>query len=296
MYGYRIKINSLPKLVWACETTLNNYEWKNRNSCDMLEISFSKFDVKHLTVNQNKYTLRNSSLSCVPSNENREAFCEPEKPITIVSIAVKLSGFTFEPCEITEADINDTSAILLPSFLEDLPLANELDLIKTLHKIIQLSSNHSESENIAFISAFFKLLYEIDHITRNTSCSKKDNRNYYIKKADYIIESEYNKKISLQSVASELHLSPIYLSTMYKEHSGINFSEQLLNTRMKHAEKLLIDQNISTAKIAELCGFCDESYFRKKFKQFFGMNVREYRQIKNGLTLYHEKPRRKNPL
>ena len=81
---------------------------------------------------------------------------------------------------------------------------------------------------------------------------------------------------------------------MYKYITGINFSEQLLNVRMKHAEKLLIDRNIPTAKVAELCGFCDESYFRKKFKCFFGINVKECRQIKNGLTLYHAKPQRKN--
>lgn len=293
MYGYKVKINSLPKLMWACETTLNNYEWQNRNRRDMLEISFSKFVTKNITVNNNSYILKNSALSCIMANERREAFCEPESPITIVSIAVKLSDFIFEPCELTEADRNDKTKLLLPAYLEDLPLFDELDLIKTLHKIIKSASNNSENENIAFISEFFNLLYKIDLITRNKSDDKNQNNNYYIKKIDYIIESKYSEKITLQSVASELNISPIYLSNMYKDCSGINFSEQLLNVRMKHAEKLLIDQNIPTSKVAELCGFCDESYFRKKFKQFFGMNVREYRQIKNGLTLYHEKPQNK---
>lgn len=292
MYGYKLKINSLPKLVWACETTLNNYEWKNRNSKDMLEIAFAKFNTKNSMINNNRYTLKKSALSCVMANERREAFCEPEQPITIVSVAVKFSDFMFEPCEIIESDYNDKSVIILPAFLENLPLSDELDLIKTLHKIIKLTSNNSENENVAFISKFFELLYKIDFMTRNKSNSKNQNNNYYIKKIDYIIESKYSEKITLQSVASELNISPIYLSTMYKDCSGINFSEQLLNVRMKHAEKLLIDRNIPTSKVAVLCGFCDESYFRKKFKQFFGMNVREYRQIKNGLTLYHEKPQK----
>ncbi len=292
MYGYKVKINSLPKIVWACETTVDNYEWQNRNTSDMLEISFSKFDIKNITINNKSYTLKNSSLSCNMANEKREGFCESGKAITIVSVAVRLSDFSFEPCEITDADCNDKSVILLPAFLEDLPLSDELDLIKTLHKIIKLCSNNSETENVAFISGFFKLLYKIDMITRNKN--KKDYNNYYIKKTDYIIESKYNEKITLQSIASELNISPIYLSTIYKDISGINFSEQLINIRMKHAEKLLLDQNIPTAKVAELCGFCDESYFRKKFKQFFGLNIREYRQIKNGLTLYHDKPIRKN--
>lgn len=296
MYGYKLKINSLPKLMWACETTLNNYEWQNRNSKDMLEIAFAKFNTKNLVINNNSYTLKKSALSCVMANERRESFCEPESPITIVSVAVKFSDFMFEPREIAESDCNDKSVIILPAFLENLPLSDELDLIKTLHKIIKLTSNNAENENVAFISNFFELLYKIDFMTRNKISSKNQNNNYYIKKINYIIESKYSEKITLQSVASELNISPIYLSTMYKDCSGINFSEQLLNVRMKHAEKLLIDRNIPTSKVAVLCGFCDESYFRKKFKQFFGMNVREYRQIKNGFTLYHEKPQRKSPM
>ena len=296
MYGYKLKINSLPKLMWACETTLNNYEWQNRNSKDMLEIAFAKFNTKNLVINNNSYTLKKSALSCVMANERRESFCEPESPTTIVSVAVKFSDFMFEPCEIAESDCNDKSVIILPAFLENLPLSDELDLIKTLHKIIKLTSNNAENDNVAFISNFFELLYKIDFMTRNKISSKNQNNNYYIKKINYIIESKYSEKITLQSVASELNISPIYLSTMYKDCSGINFSEQLLNVRMKHAEKLLIDRNIPTSKVAVLCGFCDESYFRKKFKQFFGMNVREYRQIKNGFTLYHEKPQRKSPV
>lgn len=293
MYGYKIKINSLPKLVWACETTLNNYEWQNRNNKDMLEISFAKFGTKNITVNNNSHILKNSALSCVIANESRKAFCEPGSPITIVSVAVKLSDFIFETCEITEADCNDKTKLLLPAFLEKLPLADELDLIKVLHEIIKVSTNNLENDAV-FLSAFFKLLYIIDTITRHRINRKSENNNYYIKKIDYIIESNYNQKITLQSVATELNISPIYLSKMYKDSCGINFCEQLLNVRMMHAEKLLVDQNIPTAKVAELCGFCDENYFRKKFKRFFGMNVKEYRQIKNGLTLYHEKPQRQN--
>ena len=293
MYGYKLKINSLPKLVWACETTLNNYEWKNRNSKDMLEIAFEKFNTHNIIINNKSYTLKKSALTCVMTDERREAFCEPESLITIVSVADKFSDFMFEACELTEADSRDKTKLLLPAYLEDLPLSDELDLIKTLHKIIKLTSNNSGNENAAFMSNYFELLYKIDLITRNKSSSKNQNSNYYINKINYIIESKYSEKITLQSVASELNISPIYLSTMYKDSCGINFSEQLLNIRMKNAENMLIDQNIPTSKVAELCGFCDESYFRKKFKQFFGMNVREYRQIKNGFTLYHEKPQRK---
>ena len=130
MYGYKIKINSLPKLKWACETTFNNYEWQNQNATNMLEISFTKFNSQTIIIDNNSHILKNSALCCVPANENRKAFCKPEDPITVVTVAVEFDDFSFEPHEITETDYSDNTRLLLPAFLEGLSLSEELELIK----------------------------------------------------------------------------------------------------------------------------------------------------------------------
>ena len=77
---------------------------------------------------------------------------------------------------------------------------------------------------------------------------------------------------------------------MYKKTTGRTILEYLLMYRMRKAEALLENSNMPTAKIALAVGFEDENYFRKKFKQYFGMNIREYKSIKRGNTLYHDKP------
>ena len=61
---------------------------------------------------------------------------------------------------------------------------------------------------------------------------------------------------------------------------------------MNHAAELLLSSNLSTAQLATAVGFEAESHFRRRFKQYFGMNVREYRYIQKGMTLYHPKPTR----
>lgn len=294
MYGYKIKINSLPQIVWACETTVSNYEWHNHHGEDMLEISIASFDTQTVILNDKEFLLKHNALSCVVGTEKRTCFCNPETPITVVSVAVKLSDFQSAAGEITSADCLDHSVLLLPAVFPNPPLENKLEITTILHRLIRAYTEHSESGKAVLISGFFELLSKIDTIVRNVNLASNAKRHdYYIQKAEYIIECNYSQKITLQDVASELNISPVYLSAIYKKHTSVNFSEHLLNIRMNHAEKLLIDQNIPTSKIASLCGFCDEGYFRKKFKQFFGMNVREYRNIKNGLTLYHEKPQRK---
>ena len=291
MYGYKVKIGSLPVPVWACETTVSDYMWWNpKRKKNRLEVSFSKFDTQTVILNENEYVLKNNSLACIIADEKRTCFCESGQPVTIITVSVRLTDFEYQFCDLTPADCDDSSILILPAFCEDLTLADELEITKTAYKCIKQVPVNTENKQLAFASAFFELLYKVDLIARKYISDTHKQEDHYIKKIDYLIESKYHDKLTLHAIAKELNVSQVYLSMLYKAHTGINFSEQLLNVRMKHAEKLLIDQNIPTSKVASLCGFCDENYFRKKFKQFFGVNVGEYRKYKNGLTLYHEKP------
>lgn len=296
MYGYKVKINCLPELLWASEITVTDYHWQNRNKKDMLELSLSAFEEKTVRLKGKELLLRNHALSCVVGEEERTAFCRKGTAITVVSVAVKLSDFYAQEAELTAEDGADPSVLLLPAVLETLSLEDELEVTTLLHKLIRAHTDRTESGKARCLSGFFELLAKVDGIVRKGQASEAvDRRDLYIHKANSIIASRYAEKITLSAVADQLHISPGYLSAIYKKVTGMTFSEYLLNTRMKHADKMLMDQNIPTAKVAALLGFCDENHFRKKFKQFFGMNVREYRNIKNGLTLYHKQPLRKVP-
>jgi len=290
MLGYKLKIRSLPRPLWAGESTVSDYMWEQWRQKDQMEISFSKFDTQTLILYGKEYTLKTNTLGCVFAGEGRKASCEPGKPITVVTVAARFPDFEKTFCEITPRDCEDPSVLLLPAFLEDITLSDELEITKIAYKCIKQVPVNSESKYFAFSSAFFELLYKVDQITRKTVFDTHKQMDHYIRKIDYIIETNYRQKLTLQSIAKELNLSQVYLSTLYKTYAGITFSEQLLNVRMKHAEELLIDPNIPTSTVASLCGFCDENYFRKKFKQFFGVNVGEYRKYKNQLTIYHKKP------
>lgn len=291
MYGYKIKINSLPEIVWACETSVEDYSWKNHNGKDRLELAVLKYKTRTVVLNNCRYDLKNGDFSCVGGDVGYESFSNSGEPVTIVSVAVRFGDFECEFCDITREDCFDESVILIPAVYGSLSVSDEIEFIKLLHNMIKYYNSNSESSRISFLSDFFSLLSRADLLTRQMFSEKTDT-NYYVKKVDSIIEQRYGEKITLSQIADELYITPVYLSAVYKEVRGINISDSILRVRMYNAEKKLLNQNIPTAKVALLCGFCDESYFRKKFKKFFGMNVREYRMIKSGITLYHDKPRR----
>ena len=63
---------------------------------------------------------------------------------------------------------------------------------------------------------------------------------------------------------------------------------------LKKAKELVRETKMSCDEIAKQVGLCDETYLRKRFKAFFGVSISRFRNIDNELTLYHDKPVRKN--
>ena len=97
----------------------------------------------------------------------------------------------------------------------------------------------------------------------------------------------------MKEVAEELAISPNYLSALFKSTTGVGFTERLLEIRMKKAAALLGEGKYSESEVATRVGYEETGHFRKRFKQYFGVSVRDYRCINQELTLYHEKPERR---
>ncbi|HHW47390.1 MAG TPA: response regulator, partial [Clostridiaceae bacterium] len=94
----------------------------------------------------------------------------------------------------------------------------------------------------------------------------KDNTNNrivnHIKK---IISRDYQKQISLISIANELYMNPDYLSRLFKKGVGKSFVEYLTEYRIEKAKQLLRDVSCKSYEVAYMVGFNEPSYFSKVF-------------------------------
>lgn len=95
----------------------------------------------------------------------------------------------------------------------------------------------------------------------------------------HIAKNYASSGLCLDSVAEALSISGVYLSRVFKKHTGQNFSEYLLNFRMEQARVLLISTLLPTTEVAISVGYSNPAYFRSSFKAYFGMTPRQYRQI-----------------
>lgn len=82
---------------------------------------------------------------------------------------------------------------------------------------------------------------------------------------------------TLQNAADRVHISPFYLSKLFKDYSGSTFSDYLLRVRMERAAELLQDISLHAYEISEQVGYTSPKNFTRAFRNYFGMTPLQYR-------------------
>ena len=99
------------------------------------------------------------------------------------------------------------------------------------------------------------------------------------------VDAEYcSNALSLESVAAYVHKTPAYISRVFKNELGCNFSDYLTEKRMRLAAQLLAQPEGKVYRIAAQCGYADTSHFIRVFKRFYGVSPMEYRTVQGGAT------------
>jgi len=102
-----------------------------------------------------------------------------------------------------------------------------------------------------------------------------------LRKAERYIWENYTRKISLREIADASGLSAPYFSTVFKEEMGENLSNYLNRLRVEKAALMLATTNLPISGIAATCGFEDQSWFSKIFKNNTGLTPAKFREQGN---------------
>lgn len=90
----------------------------------------------------------------------------------------------------------------------------------------------------------------------------------------------YRDPISLTALSETFDMSVPYISRLFKEQTGQNFTDYIHALRIKRALSLLVTTNMTVHEIALDVGFEHPRTFSRVFKQATGVTAREYRRIK----------------
>ncbi|MBE6380715.1 MAG: helix-turn-helix transcriptional regulator [Lentisphaerae bacterium] len=92
------------------------------------------------------------------------------------------------------------------------------------------------------------------------------------------IQSHVGKNIKRSEVARAFGVSPGYISKLSRRYHHCDFMSVVAEYQMGHAAMLLTSSDLTIPEIAELAGFKYTSYFFRRFRKFYNMTPREYRE------------------
>ncbi len=92
-----------------------------------------------------------------------------------------------------------------------------------------------------------------------------------------LVEKNYAGDASLETVASQVFISPCYLSVIFKKETNITFKNYLIQTRIEKAKELLTDTDLKIYEIAKKVGYTDTRYFSELFQRVCGKTPSQYR-------------------
>jgi AraC-like DNA-binding protein len=95
------------------------------------------------------------------------------------------------------------------------------------------------------------------------------------------IEDHYQEEVRLEQLAEEIHLSPNYISRIFRMETGSSITEYVTARRIKQACHLLEATDYSVEQVGTEAGFENVSYFIHLFKKVVGTTPLKYRHSKH---------------
>lgn len=93
------------------------------------------------------------------------------------------------------------------------------------------------------------------------------------------IDGHHKEFISVNAIASELNMSPHYLSDLLRSRTGMNTQQHIHAFLIERAKSMLVTTRLSVSEIAYRLGFEYPQHFNRLFKSKTGITPSEYRNM-----------------
>lgn len=135
----------------------------------------------------------------------------------------------------------------------------------------ELLSSHSSIVNLQY-NMILEFTEQVEKLHRTNYVTKLslDVANY--------VRHHLSEKISVDKMAEDLFLSRPYLSSKFKQETGISLTDFILSEKTEEAKRLLRYSDKSLSDISEYLCFSSHGHFSRVFKKYTGMTPNEYRE------------------
>lgn len=105
------------------------------------------------------------------------------------------------------------------------------------------------------------------------------------------IEANSHQQIDLERAAGEAGISPFHFLRLFANVLGVTPHQYLVRSRLRHAARLLADDDLPITEIAYDVGFGDLSNFVRTFHRAAGLSPRRFREASRGKRkIFQDRP------
>ncbi len=128
------------------------------------------------------------------------------------------------------------------------------------------------------------ILYKLSITNQRQLLSSSDMRQYTPKGAHRIdkvlrfISDNYSKTIALEDVSDIACMTPNSFCRFFKKKTNKSFTGFLNEVRIRHASRLLVQENFPVNDVCFLVGYNSITNFNKQFKKIMGSTPKQYRE------------------
>lgn len=192
-------------------------------------------------------------------------------------------------CGFTDIHLHDMpdNTIALPDNSPILVLSseNKREISRCCYEIIEEYNSSQPGRYYMIQAQMMRMLV----IIFRSLCGNKTNgfegvnfesysKGYVVKNILNYLNENYSQHISLDQIAKNMYLSPVYISKIFKEKTGDSPINYLIHVRLEKAKEMLEDGKGSIRSIATMVGYEDVYHFSKLFKKHFGVSPMYYRK------------------
>lgn len=153
-------------------------------------------------------------------------------------------------------------------------------IFNIIKQIISLAdSTHRESEALCSLLTSQVLVLMARRRKISEQKTSAPIRNAYVSAAAEYIDEHYWESLTVQQIASVLHVQPTYLHRLFREHTTDTVHEYIQKTRIAHAKTRLEETNDSLLDIANHVGMPNQQRFSQLFRRLTNLSPSEYREL-----------------
>ena len=147
------------------------------------------------------------------------------------------------------------------------------EAIDSILKIHSLLSGENGDRLVAYAEFYMLLSRLLPYMEKSRKKYKKE-----LCEAIIYISDNWNKDFNFSDVAAHCCTCESKLYKLFKEQLGDTPNNYLNSIKINYAIHYLEHENYSVNEVSDLCNFHSDTYFRKVFRKFTGINPSDYKK------------------